>query len=200
MEWDSVSLLHLYAPNNGWQPKGFQRRELWDADMKAFLAHQRSQSRSPVLFCGDLNVAPLDCDLSHPAYFKKQVKSTPIRPPSHYVGQPGCTPRERESFAAIVEAAGLVDLYREKNPADPAADIMGPHFSWRGNISADGGGRYGGKGMRIDHFLSTKEVLDRVVSCVICGFGADREGFMGSDHSPMKLVLAAAEETATKPE
>lgn len=192
MEWESISVLHCYAPNNGWQRKGFERRELWDANVKSFLSYQRGLGKS-VLWCGDLNIAPLDCDLSHPSSYKKQIKATPERPPPKYVGQPGCTPGERESFADIIEAGGLVDLYRFKNPADPDVDIMGPYFTWRGSKGADGFGKYYRRGMRIDHFLAPKSVLERVESCVICGYGADKVGFMGSDHSPMKLNLKIAE-------
>lgn len=191
MEWDSISVLHVYAPNNGWQPKGFVRREDWDASVKSFLTKLPSETN--VLWCGDLNIAPEDVDLSHPGSFKKQVQAKPERPPAKYVGQPGCTPGERESFADIIESAGLVDLYRAKNPADAVADASGPYFSWRGNRGASGGGKYSGRGMRIDHFLAPKAILDCVESCEICGFGAEMTGFMGSDHSPMKLVLSSAD-------
>lgn len=43
--------------------------------------------------------------------------------------------------------------------------------------------------MRIDYFLLSKALEQRVSAIKVFGKGADREGFLGSDHSPVMLAL-----------
>ncbi|CAN0380654.1 unnamed protein product, partial [Discosporangium mesarthrocarpum] len=45
------------------------------------------------------------------------------------------------------------------------------------------------QGMRIDYALVSKTLIPRVKAVTIVGSGADRRGFMGSDHSPLILEL-----------
>lgn len=184
MEWESLAVLHTYSPNNGWNEKGFKRRRKWDASVKDFLINRRANGVQ-AMWCGDLNVAPLDIDLSHPVYYKRQFAGDGPRPPSEYIGQPGCTPAERNSFAEILKASGSLDLFREHVTSNLAADVNGPYYSWRGGNP----GKHYGRGMRIDHFVGPKLIGDRVESIEICGRGIEREGFLGSDHSPIIMRL-----------
>ena len=87
-------------------------------------------------------------------------------------------------------------------------------WTWRGSAGRDiaASGRYYGKGMRIDHLLVSKLLTKQpeagpaeqpepaaaaATSCFevkisaadILGNGAERQGFLGSDHCPMLLVL-----------
>lgn len=43
--------------------------------------------------------------------------------------------------------------------------------------------------MRIDHFLVSKALASRIKGVKVFGSGADREGFLGSDHCPLRLML-----------
>lgn len=45
------------------------------------------------------------------------------------------------------------------------------------------------QGMRIDYFLVSKSLAPRIKEVKVFGKGADREGFLGSDHSPLMLTL-----------
>lgn len=184
MEWDSIAVLHTYSPNNGWNEKHFERRRKWDASVKDFLINRHSRG-VPVVWCGDLNVAPLDIDLTHPDYYKRQFAADGPRPPPEYIGQPGCTAAERNSFADILKASGSLDLFRELCPTNPAIDVDGPFYSWRGGNP----GKHYRRGMRIDHFVGSKLLRDRVENIEICGRGVEREGFLGSDHSPIIMRL-----------
>ena len=47
--------------------------------------------------------------------------------------------------------------------------------------------------MRIDHALVASALT--VDACELLGRGAEREGYMGSDHCPLRLVLGAAGST-----
>lgn len=184
MEWESLAVLHTYSPNNGWNEKSFERRREWDACVKRFLGNRRAHGVEAV-WCGDLNVAPFDIDLTHPLYFKRQYAPGAVRPPADYVGQPGCTPAERHSFADILKFVDFVDLYRELAPRHVDLDVNGPHYSWRGGNP----GKHYRRGMRIDHFVGPKHLGARIESIKICGRGIEREGFLGSDHSPIILRL-----------
>ncbi|CAM9682021.1 unnamed protein product [Hapterophycus canaliculatus] len=44
--------------------------------------------------------------------------------------------------------------------------------------------------MRIDYFLVSKSLAPRIKEVKVFGRGADREGFLGSDHSPLMLTLS----------
>ncbi len=67
--------------------------------------------------------------------------------------------------------------------------------TWRGAAGKDiaESGRYYNKGMRIDLFMVQKSVLGRVEESKVCGRGADMVGFLGSDHSPVILLLGEGE-------
>lgn len=192
MEWESLAVLHTYSPNNGWNEKNFERRRKWDASVKDFLINRRSHGVQ-VVWCGDLNVAPLDVDLTHPVYYKRQFATDGPRPPPEYIGQPGCTPAERNSFADILKAADFLDLFRKLVPCNLAVDVNGPYYSWRGGNP----GKHYRRGMRIDHFVGSKPLGERVESVEICGRGIEREGFLGSDHSPIILRLKENENRQT---
>lgn len=45
------------------------------------------------------------------------------------------------------------------------------------------------QGMRIDYFLLSKVLAPRLAVVKVFGSGADRDGFLGSDHSPLMLTL-----------
>uniref|UniRef100_A0A0G4IED9 Endonuclease/exonuclease/phosphatase domain-containing protein n=1 Tax=Chromera velia CCMP2878 TaxID=1169474 RepID=A0A0G4IED9_9ALVE len=75
--------------------------------------------------------------------------------------------------------------------------IEGPFFTWRGTPGLEFAekGKYYAKGMRIDHALVQRGLVDqkRVVEIRACGKGAQRAGFMGSDHCPLLLRVAPSE-------
>jgi exonuclease III len=57
LHWPHVVVLCTYAPNKGSTLKSFDRREKWDASIRAFLNFYAAR-RVAVVWLGDLNVAP----------------------------------------------------------------------------------------------------------------------------------------------
>ena len=113
-----------------------------------------------VIITGDFNVAPEDIDLARPKDNRKN---------------PGFTDEEREDFRLYL-AEGLVDVLRERNP-----DVPGLYIWW----TARGGAREKNVGWRIDHFLVSRALVEKVGEVAIL---AD---VRGSDHCPVSLVLNA---------
>lgn len=54
--------------------------------------------------------------------------------------------------------------------------------------------------MRIDYFLLSKALKGRVKEVKVFGEGADRKGFLGSDHSPVMLSLTDTDREGEKEE
>jgi exodeoxyribonuclease-3 len=111
-----------------------------------------------IILTGDMNVAPEELDLARP---------------KDNQGNPGFTPEEREDFRLYL-AEGLVDILRERNPGVPGL------YTW---WTARGGAREKNVGWRIDHFLVSRSLVDRV------GTVAIHPDVLGSDHCPVSLDL-----------
>lgn len=137
------------------------------------------------------NIAPKDVDLSHPNFYRKQkggrISTKHAKETVHKddVGQPGCTNNERKRFEKILEAGNLVDAYREL-----VGNEMCSEFTWRGRNS----GKFGGKGMRIDHCIVSRALFPMIESVHISGHGSERIGFLGSDHCPLVITCGGGEE------
>ena len=80
----------------------------------------------------------------------------------------------------------MIDAYRCVWPEpDWQRDV-----TWRGTpgVNSPAEGRYYHTGMRIDYCIVPREGV-RVVRAIVCGRGASREGFLGSDHCPLLVEL-----------
>jgi len=202
-EFERFHLLITYTPNNGGkkvldekgaQTVSFAKRQEWDARVTAFVQHMANEHSKPLVYVGDLNCAHLDCDLSHPEFFRTTMASRFNAPDEADRGQPACTTNERLRFSAMLEAGKLVDIYRQLHPAPEggaAVDRDAPIYTWRG-VGEDAFA-YGGKGMRIDHCLVSEGFVEQIQEVVVCGRGKGPsvrgEGFYGSDHCPMLTRL-----------
>ncbi|XP_020235759.1 DNA-(apurinic or apyrimidinic site) lyase isoform X2 [Cajanus cajan] len=182
-EFETLRLLNTYVPNNGWKEEAnsFQRRRKWD---KRILEFVTQNSDKPLIWCGDLNVSHEEIDVSHPEFFSTAKLNGYIPPNKEDCGQPGFTLSERKRFGTILREGKLIDAYRFLNK-DKDKD-MERGFSWSGNPV----GRYRGKRMRIDYFLVSEKLKERIVSCEMLGHGIELEGFYGSDHCPVTLELS----------
>jgi exodeoxyribonuclease-3 len=110
-----------------------------------------------VVFCGDFNAAHTEDDLARP---KDNVKNA------------GFTPEEREGFQNLIDA-GFVDTFRMFYEGNG-------YYTWWSNF---GGARARNVGWRIDYFLVSNSLKDKVKSAEIY------PGVMGSDHCPVSLTL-----------
>ncbi len=155
-EYEQFYIVTVYTPNAKEDLSRIPlRQNHWDP---AFLAYcKRLEETKPVVFCGDLNVAHTELDLANPK---------PNR------GKKGFTDEERAGFQAFVDA-GFVDtlrLFKQGNG----------YYTWWSNF---GGARGRNVGWRIDYFLVSEALKDRVVAADI------HPDVMGSDHCPVSLTL-----------
>jgi exodeoxyribonuclease-3 len=128
LEYPAFYLVNVYVPNSKRDLSRLEyRSRQWDVD---FLNYLKSlESRKPVIFCGDLNVAHQEIDLTFP-----QANAH-----NH-----GFTAEERGGFDRIVES-GFIDTFREfeKGPG---------HYTWWSHFNRC---RERNIGWRIDYFLAS---------------------------------------------
>ena len=128
-----------YVPNAGQKLERLDYRvEQWDFALRNYLL--QLQLTKPVIWTGDLNVAFRDVDLYNPDA-------------KHVPKVPGCTQRERDSFAQTLAAGPFVDTFRQQH-GDGATGCYS-YWSVRSN------GRPTNKGLRLDYFI--------VSSCLVAG-------------------------------
>jgi len=111
----------------------------------------------PVIFCGDLNVAHTEDDLARP---------------KPNIGKKGFTTEERAGFQAFLDA-GFIDTLRMFKQGNG-------FYTWWSNF---GGARARNVGWRIDYFLVSASLKDKVVAADI------HPAVMGSDHCPISVTL-----------
>lgn len=147
-EYNEFYLVNAYVPNSQNELKRLDYRVQWDKDILAFL--QKLDSKKPVVFCGDLNVAHTEKDI-------KNAKS-------NYNKSPGYTQTEIDGLSAFIQA-GLVDTWRHFHPDE----IKYSWWSYRFNS------RTKNTGWRIDYFLTSKRLLEVISQTEIHNeiFGSD---------------------------
>lgn len=145
-EFEDYFLVTVYTPNaqnhdENKRPRRLDYRTLeWDVD---FLQYVKAlESKKPVIFCGDLNVAHTEIDLANPKTNRKNA---------------GFTDEERAGFDNIL-AAGFVDSFRQLYP--DATD----RYSW---WSYRAGARKRNVGWRIDYFCVSKSLVPRIRDSLI---------------------------------
>lgn len=155
LEYNGFYLVNVYVPNSQSELKRLDYRMNWE---KAFREYVCGLDRDkPVVICGDLNVAHKEIDLKNPKANRRN---------------PGFTDEEREAFGQLLDA-GFADTFRTLHPDDVTYSWWSYRFSARSkNI-----------GWRIDYFLVSKRLLERVESAKI------HTEIMGSDHCPVSIEL-----------
>ena len=125
LEFKDFYIVNVYVPNSQRELTRLPyRTKEWDADFLKYL--KTLEKKKPVIFCGDMNVAHREIDLSNP---KANVKNH------------GFTPEERAGFDKIIEAS-FIDTFREFTKE-------GNHYTW---WSPMGNCRRRNIGWRIDYF------------------------------------------------
>ncbi len=156
-EFADFYLINVYVPNEKDDLGRMKYRELvWDRALLAYI--RKLDAVKPVIVCGDFNVAHEEIDLARP----KQNE-----------GHAGFTPSGRAGMTNYL-ANGFVDSFRLLHP-------MEERYTW---WSYRGGARAKNVGWRIDYFLASERLRERIKSAEIC------DAVMGSDHCPIKLELA----------
>jgi len=139
MEFPDYFLVTVYTPNSKRDLSRLDYRLQWDADFLAYL--KKLEKKKPVIFCGDLNVAHQEIDLTHP---------------KANVGTHGFTPQERAGFGNFVKA-GFVDTFREFNKE-------GGHYTWWSQMS---NARQRNVGWRIDYFCISSALRPKLKEAFI---------------------------------
>lgn len=140
-DYGDFTLMSTYLPNG----KGSEERLRYKMEYKeAFLdyANNLRAAGKPVVFCGDINTAHNEIDLTHP------------KPNSKYSG----FLREERDWMDKVVDQGYIDSYRHLNPEREGA------YSW---WSMRSGARAKNVGWRIDYFFISPDLLDKMATAEI---------------------------------
>lgn len=155
LEFDSFYFVCAYVPNAQDGLKRIDYRMQYEDDVRAYLVSL--DKKKPVVYTGDLNVAHNEIDLKNP-------KSN--------IGNPGFSYEERDKLTALL-GAGFKDTFRELHPTDERYSWWSYRFHAREkNI-----------GWRIDYFLVSESIFDKVTAAEIHG------DIYGSDHCPVSLQI-----------
>ena len=156
LEFDSHWFVNVYTPNAQGELARIDTRLAWDTAYRKFLV--KLAAEKPVVTCGDFNVAHEEIDLKNPG---------PNR------GNAGFSDEERESFTRLLDA-GFTDTFRARFP-----ELAGAYSWWSYRFRA----RQNNAGWRIDYFLVSNDVAERVTGASILS------EVMGSDHCPVELSI-----------
>ena len=157
LEFPNFYLLTCYTPNAQRELARIDHRLAWDEAFQSYVVSLDRQK--PVIICGDLNVAHKEIDLKNPATNR---------------GNAGFSDKERESFSKLLDC-GFTDSFRHLNP-----DATGAYTWWSYMFQA----RQKNAGWRIDYFLVSNRIADRITAAPIYS------DIMGSDHCPVGLEIA----------
>ena len=155
LEFEDFFLVNTYVPNSQNELKRLDYRMRWEDDFRAYL--KQLEKTKPVVVCGDMNVAHEEIDLKNPST-------------NHFSA--GFSDEERGKMSELL-ASGFIDSWRFQHPQEVK-------YSWWSYRMA---ARQRNVGWRIDYFLVSESLRDRILSTEIYDL------IQGSDHCPIELVL-----------
>ena len=155
LEFGDFFLVNTYVPNSQNELKRLDYRMRWEDDFRAYL--KQLEKTKPVVVCGDMNVAHEEIDLKNPST-------------NHFSA--GFSDEERGKMSELL-ASGFIDSWRFQHPQEVK-------YSWWSYRMA---ARQRNVGWRIDYFLVSESLRDRILSTEI------HDQIQGSDHCPVELVL-----------
>ena len=156
LEFPEFYFLTVYTPNSQDGLRRLEYRMRWE---DAFLSYVKALDRmKPVIWCGDLNVAHEEIDLKNPKTNHMNA---------------GFTDEERGKLTAALDS-GFIDTFRHFYPEEAGI------YSW---WSYRGRARENNAGWRIDYFIASERLADRLEDAKI------HTEIYGSDHCPVELDL-----------
>jgi len=155
-ELEQCYLVTVYTPNSQNELARLDYRMTWEDAFREYLL--ALDAKKPVIVCGDLNVAHREIDLKNPKANERNA---------------GYTIEEREKFTKLLES-GFTDTFRYLHP-----DLTGAYSWWSYRFRA----RQNNAGWRIDYFLVSDRIRDKIVTASILN------EVMGSDHCPVVLEI-----------
>lgn len=156
LEYDDFFLVTCYTPNSKQELLRLDYRMIWEDNFRNYLI-ELNKTKS-VIVCGDLNVAHEEIDLKNPKTNRKNA---------------GFTDQERKKMSLLLDS-GFTDTFRYFYPNKEN------EYSW---WSYFGKSRERNTGWRIDYFLTSKDMDDRLVDAQI------HQSILGSDHCPVYLEI-----------
>ncbi len=155
-EFEDFFLICCYTPNSQDGLKRLDYRCRFEDTLREYMVSLNA--KKPVILCGDLNVAHEEIDLKNPQSNHENA---------------GFSDAERGKMTELL-AAGFVDSFRFLHP-----DLAGAYSWWSYRMKA----RERNAGWRIDYFIVSESMKDRIASAAI------HTEIYGSDHCPVELVL-----------
>lgn len=155
-EFEDFYVVTCYTPNSKRELERLDYRMKWEDDFREYL--KGLETKKPVIMCGDLNVAHTEIDLKNPKTNRKNA---------------GFTDEERNKMTVLLDS-GFIDTFRYFYP-----DATGRYSWWSYQFKA----REKNAGWRIDYFITSEVLKDRLVSADI------HHDVMGSDHCPVELII-----------
>lgn len=156
LEFENFYMVTVYTPNSQRELTRLEYRMKWEDDFRNFLNDLRKTK--PVVVTGDMNVAHEEIDLKNPKTNRKNA---------------GFTDEERQKMTELLDS-GFIDTFRYFYPDAEQ------RYSWWSYMFKS---REKNAGWRIDYFLASKELEDRLISAEI------HDEVLGSDHCPIELVI-----------
>lgn len=135
VEFDDYYVVTVYTPNSQDELKRLDYRMKWEDDFLAYL--KGLETKKPVIYCGDLNVAHKEIDIKNPKTNRRNA---------------GFTDEERGKMDKVIEA-GFVDTFRYFYP-----DMAEIYSWWSYRFKA----RERNAGWRIDYFMASKALEGRL--------------------------------------
>ncbi|THU82267.1 hypothetical protein K435DRAFT_734851, partial [Dendrothele bispora CBS 962.96] len=165
LEFENCYVIGTYVPNAGTELKTLDVKNEWNEHFTKYI--RELDQKKPVIWTGDLNVAPTEIDLSNA---KKNWNKTP-----------GYTEAETTAFKNILNppeteqlSNKFVDVWRQEHPSDKHYT----YFSYRFNYRAKS------IGWRLDMFVLSERIVDQVKMCEIRS-----EIYGASDHCPVTMEI-----------
>ena len=155
LDLGEIFFVNVYVPNSH-DLEWLERRMSWEDSFRNYLRGLDKQK--PVIVCGDFNVAHEPIDLKNPASNHQSA---------------GFSDEERGKFTELLDA-GFVDIFRRRNPG-----LTGAYTWWSYLRKA----RLTNAGWRIDYFLISERLTDKVIDATI------ESEIFGSDHCPVTLTM-----------
>ncbi|HEX5448032.1 MAG TPA: exodeoxyribonuclease III [Candidatus Saccharimonadales bacterium] len=138
-EYGNFFVVTAYTPNAKDDLTRIPLRQDWDKAITAYCAEL--QTKKPVIYCGDMNVAHTEDDLANP---------------KPNMGKKGFTAEERAGFDNWLKA-GFVDIFRRDHQGNG-------YYTWWSHFA---NARARNVGWRIDYFLVSDKLAGKVKSAEI---------------------------------
>lgn len=139
LEYENFYLLCVYTPNSQRELARLDYRMKWEDALREYM--KTLDSKKPVIYCGDLNVAHEEIDLKNPKT-------------NHFSA--GFSDEERGKFTELLEA-GFTDTFRSLYPEEVK-------YSWWSYMFQS---RAKNVGWRIDYFVVSNRIFPKVTDSFI---------------------------------